>query len=199
MAWQMTGKMIEACSCRSVCPCALGPATPDQEWCSGALTFAIDRGQANGVDLSGRTVVFLIDLPKDFASGDGTARLYIDDAAEEKQRQELEAIFTGQKGGPGEVLAGLVSKWLPAASAPIKVGGGDNPTVSVNGVGNSQLNMIRDGAGNTAEVVNAPVLGLIDIGKEELARADGSRFADPEMRAWDSWGHGGVCPFNWSV
>lgn len=199
MAWQMTGRMIETCSCRSVCSCALGPAEPDQGWCSGVLTFAIDRGQSDGVDVSGRTVVFLIDLPKDFASGDGTARLYIDDSADEDQRRELEAIFTGQKGGPGEVLAGLVSKWLPAAIAPISVGGDDSPTVSVGGVGNADLKMIRDDAGNTAAVVNAPVLGLISISKEELARADGAHFADPEMRAWDSWGHGGVSPFSWSV
>src|SRR5215472_5446111 len=81
MAWEISGQLIEACSCKALCPCYLGPAEPDQGWCSGALTFSIRNGQSEGVDLSGRAVVWLIDLPKDFVSGNGTARLYIDDAA----------------------------------------------------------------------------------------------------------------------
>lgn len=199
MAWQMTGKMIEACSCRSACPCTLGPAEPDQGWCSGALTFAIERGRSDGVDLSGRAVLFLIDLPKDFAGGDGTARLYFDEASDADQRRELEAIFTGRKGGPGAVLGGLVSKWLPATTAPISIGGGDDATISVGAVGKVELKTIRDGAGNAATLVNAPVLGLVAIERTALARADGSRFADPDMRRWESWGHGSVSPFSWAA
>jgi hypothetical protein len=126
MPWHMTGQLIEACSCRAACPCLLGPAEPDQGWCSGALTFVIQQGEADGVNLGGRTVVWLIDLPKDFASGNGTVRLYIDDAADARQRQELEAIFTGKKGGPGAVLGSLVTKWLPTQTTTITIDGGEN-------------------------------------------------------------------------
>ena len=52
MAWHMTGQLIEACSCKSACPCTLGPAEPDQGWCSGALTFAIQQGESDGVGLA---------------------------------------------------------------------------------------------------------------------------------------------------
>lgn len=199
MPWEIEGRLIEACSCRSSCPCVLGPAEPDQGWCSGALTFAIGQGASDGVDLSGRAVVWLIDLPKDFASGDGTARLYVDDAADADQRAELEAIFTGGKGGPGEVLGGLVSTWLPTQAVPIEVGDGEAPTIRVADVGNVELNPITDEAGRAAALVNAPVLGLIEIDRADLARADGSRFADPEMRAWESEGHGSVSRFAWKV
>lgn len=199
MAWQLDGRMIEACSCKLACPCVLGPAEPDQGWCSGALTFSIESGQSEGVGLSGRTVVWLIDLPKDFVSGDGTVRLYIDDGADESQRQELEAIFHGKKEGPGAVLDSLVSKYLPTESAAITIGGEDGPTVTVGGVGNVTLEPVKDEAGRTASVHNTPILGLIEIDRTDLARADGSRFADPEMRAWDSWGAGSVSPFSWKV
>ena len=57
MAWQLSGELIEACSCKAARPCVLGPAEPDQGWCSGALTFAIDKGKSDGVDLSGRAVL----------------------------------------------------------------------------------------------------------------------------------------------
>ena len=198
MGWQISGKLIEACSCKAACPCVLGPAEPDQGWCSGALTFTIDQGQSDDVDLSGRSVLWLIDLPRDFASGGGTVRLYIDDGADARQREELEAIFSGKKGGPGEVLASLVSDWLPTMTAPISITGGDDPTVSVGDVGSAELTAIKNGAGQRTSLANAPVLGLVAIDRADLARSDGSRFAAPGMRAWESGGHGSVSPFTWN-
>jgi hypothetical protein len=199
MAWQLSGQLIEACSCKSACPCVLGPAEPDQGWCSGALTFSIDKGQSDGVDLSGRAVVWLVDLPKDFASGNGTVCLIIDDGADARQRQELEGIFSGKKGGPGAVLGSLVSKWAPTESAAIKLTGGDSPEITVGNMGHVKLQPIKDQAGRTATVVNAPVLGLIEISESKLARSDGSRFAAPQMRSWTSGGHGSVSPFSWKA
>ncbi len=199
MAWQLTGKLIEACSCKSICPCVLGPAEPDRGWCSGALTFVIENGNSDEVDLSRRTVVWLIDLPKDFASGDGTVRIYIDDKANERQRQELEAIFSGKKGGPGAVLGSLVSKWLPAKTAGVSITDGENPSVAVTGVGYVTLQRTKDQSGRTTTLLNAPVLGLIEIEKAEIARGDGSRISAPEMRTWDSGGHGTVGAFSWAA
>lgn len=199
MVWKMTGKMIEACSCASACRCTLGPAEPDRGWCSGAFAFVVNSGQSEGVDLAGRKVLWLIDLPKDFASGGGTGRLYIDSEADASQRRELEAIFTGNKGGPGEVLGGLVTQWLPTETAPIDVSEGDNPTVTVKGIGHASLDPIRDGNGEPTTLQNAPVLGLIAIERAMLARSDGSRFAAAGMRDWESGGHGSVSPFSWAA
>jgi hypothetical protein len=198
MSWEIQGNLIEVCSCNSSCRCVLGPAEPDRGWCSGALTFSIERGQSDGVDLSGRAVLWLIDLPHDFSRGEGTVRLYVDDGADEQQRAEIEAIFRGQKGGPGEVLASLVSKWLPTETAPIAIQDGGSVSVNVGGVGNAELNAIKSGDGQATAVVNPPVLGLISINRAELARGDGSKFAAPEMREWESGGHGSVSPFAWS-
>ena len=199
MAWHMTGQLIEACSCKSACPCALGPAEPDQGWCSGALTFAIEGGESDGVNLAGRTVVWLIDLPKDFLSGNGTVRVYVDDGADDSQLRELEAIFTGKRGGPGEVLASLVTNWLPTEKAKIALDGGDEPSITVEGIGQAQLKRIADENGRVAKLINAPVLGAIQVETADLARSDGSHFADPQMRRWESGGHGSVSPFSWRV
>jgi hypothetical protein len=199
MAWQLSGHLIEACSCKAACPCVLGPAEPDQGWCSGALTFAIDKGQSDGVDLSGRKIVWLIDLPKDFASGDGTVCLIVDDEADDKQRRELEAIFSGKKGGPGAVFASLVSKWVPTTTSKIKLSGGENPEITVGDLGYVKLQALKNGAGKATTVMNAPVLGLVEISEARLAKSDGSRFAAPQMRSWTSGGHGSVSPFNWAV
>jgi hypothetical protein len=131
--------------------------------------------------------------------GNGTVRIYVDDGADASQMQELEAIFTGRKGGPGEVLKSLVTKWLPTQKAKIAVQGGDNPTVTVGAVGQVTAKRISDDKGRVAKLVNAPVLGAIQVETLDLARGDGTRFADPDMRRWESGGHAGLSPFSWRV
>jgi hypothetical protein len=132
---------------------------------------------------------WLVDLPKDFVGGNGTVRIYVDDGADASQMQELEAIFTGRKGGPGEVLKSLVTKWLPTQKAKIAIQGGDNPSVTVGTVGQVTAKRISDDKGRVAKLVNAPVLGAIQVETLDLARGDGTRFADPDMRPWESGGH----------
>ena len=56
---------------------------------------------------------------------------------------------------------------------------------------------VRDQQGRTASLHNTPIFGLINIDRTDLARSDGTRFADPDMRAWDSWGAGSLSPFSW--
>ena len=126
-------------------------------------------------------------------------RLYIDDGADEKQRDELEAIFHGKRGGPGEVLGTLVTSWLPTKTASIAIEGTDVVSMSVGDVGKVELNPIKDSQGRATSVMNAPVLGLVQIERADLARGDGSGFADPEMRQWESGGHASRSPFSWSV
>jgi hypothetical protein len=47
-------------------------------------------------------------------------------------------------------------------------------------------------------VVNAPEnYGVAEV--FDLARADGSRWSDPDMRTWESLGFGQLTSFNWSA
>src|SRR5437667_8502278 len=122
MNWNISGRLVDCCSCNLACPCAFGPGEPDRGWCSGSLTSDIQEGSSEGVSLTGKRVIWAVDLPKDFASGNGTARLYIDDSATSEQQRELEAIFMGKRGGPWElVAAGIVSNWLPTRLLPITI------------------------------------------------------------------------------
>jgi hypothetical protein len=90
-----------------------------------------------------------------------------------------------------------VSSYLPTKIAPITIAGEDDPTITVGDIGNVKMERVRDGEGRTASVHNTPILGLINIAKTDLARSEGTRFADPDMRAWDSWGAGSVSSFSW--
>ena len=199
MAWSLSGHLLEACSCKMLCPCIFGPAEPDQGWCSGALTFDIQEGNADGVNLSGRRVVWAFDLPGDFFGGNATARLYIDDDASDEQRRDLEAIFTGKKGGAMEAVGASVTKWLPTKTASIKIQRGDKPSVSVGNFGQVTLAPIKTESGKAAQITNAPLNEAFGISSEDLARSDGSRWSDPDMRRWEAGGAGGVSAFSLSA
>ena len=197
MAWTLKGTWYESCSCKIVCPCNLGPAEPDQGWCSALLGFSIESGEANGVDLGGTTLAFHGELPGDFMGGIDKARLYLDEGASDEQRRELEAIFQGQRGGVWEGVAGMIGEFLPSTTTRVEVSGGDNPSVRVEGVADISLTRVKDEAGKQAVLVNAPLSAGFAVDTVELAMATG-RVSDPDLRAWETLGNGGAVPFDWS-
>ncbi len=92
MAWQLTGRWLESCSCKMMCRCVFGPAEPDQGWCSGSFAFDIERGTSDGVDLGGTRAMLLLDFPKDFISGDGVV---LEIRSLEPTETTLELILSG--------------------------------------------------------------------------------------------------------
>ena len=199
MAWRVSGKSTELCSCKMMCPCWLGPeGEPDQDWCSGAFGFDIEHGQSDGVDLSGTRLALAADWPGNFFHGNGTARLYLDAGASAEQRRELEAIFGGKKGGMFEaVFGGIIAKWLPAQVTGVDIQWGDTLSLTVGDVAKAQWKAMDDGAGHPTRVSGAVAHGALQIDGMQLASAKGSRWADPEMRTWNA-DSGTLHSFDWS-
>lgn len=193
MAWTLKVDLLEACSCAAVCPCLLGPAKPDQEWCSGVFGMKISEGDSDGVDLSGAKVVLHFELPGDFLGGIDKAKLYIDPSVSDTQRAEIDAIFHGERGGLWGGMRESIGDWLPSEVAKIDFGGPDAPGVTVEGRGQVVLTPIRAAEeGPPARLVGAPLMAAFSMESEDLAYAQGSAFADPDLRAWESLGAGGV-------
>jgi hypothetical protein len=186
MAWNIKGTMIEFCSCRALCPCWLGPETkPDQGWCSGAIAYDISEGNVEGVDVAGCKAVLTAEWPGNFFGGKGKARLYLDSGASADQRRALEAVFSGKKGGMFEGLLGaVVSSWLPAKTVPIAIRRGDTLAVSVGDVGKATIASFRDQAGKAASVQGTAAQGAFQSASMEIASCKETRWADPDMRAW---------------
>ena len=199
MAWQLSGEWLEACSCKMVCPCTLGPAEPDRGWCSGSWVLLFHGGSSDGVDLSGTKVAVAVELPGDFFGGIDVARLYIDEAASPDQRRQLEAIITGTKGGVWEATGASIRKWLPAQVVPIEAVAGESPSFTVGNVGRGTYQRIKTEDGKQATLTNAPVAAASGMDTMELALSTGTRWSDPDMRQWESGGGGWIGPFNWSA
>ena len=200
MAWHVTGRIVECCSCKLLCPCWLGPeGEPDQGWCSGAEVFDIQQGNSDGVNLGVTKVAVAHDWPANFFGGNGTARLYIDEAASADQRRELEAIFSGKKGGLLEALwDAVISKWLPTQITKIDIQWGDNPSATFGGVGQAKLQPLKDPAGRPTKVQGGAGMAAFQSESMDLASSKGSRWSDPELRSWEG-DSGTLHSFNWSA
>ena len=198
MAWTLNVDLVESCSCAATCPCILGPAKPDQGWCSGVFGIRVTEGNSDGVDLSGAKVVLHFELPGDFVSGIDKAKLYIDPSVSEAQRAELDAIFHGEKGGLWAGMREAIKQWLPSTVAGIEFTDGSSPGVKVDGIGQVVLQPITLESGAPTQISNAPVMGAFSIATENLAFAHGTSFSDPELRSWESLGQGGTASAVWT-
>ena len=199
MAWQVSGRSLDLCSCKMWCPCWLGPEIePDEGWCAHTFGFEVQKGSSDGVDLSGTTVAMTGEWPANFYAGGGKARLYIDESASEDQRRELDAIFSGKKGGHLGILWGAaIDEWLPATIANVAFSWGEKPILSVNGIGQATMRPLSNGAGKQTIVTGAMSQAGLDIDSMNLASSDGSQWSDPDFRSWKG-SSGNLHEFDWS-
>jgi len=199
MPWNLSGQMVETCSCNVMCPCWFGVKElqiMDQGWCDSALLFRIGEGESDGVDLGGRVVVMAMDFPgPTMVDGNATARIFVDDAATPEQMRELEGIFSGAKGGSMERYASLVTNRLPSARVAIQVQeDGDSLTATVGDFGQIRAEPLKTEAGKPVMLQNAGPLRITEV---QVAPSS-SQWTDPAMPRRFNTKSGGVGNFAWS-
>lgn len=197
MAWTIKADLVETCSCALVCPCTMGPAKPDQEWCSGVFVLDVTSGSSDGVDLTGAKAVMHFQLPGDFLGGIDKARMTYDSGVSEEQRAALDAIFHGEKGGLWGGMKEAIKEWLPSGVAAITITNGGSPGAKIEGIGEVTLQPVMTEDGKRAKVSDAPVLAAFSMQSIDLGFST-AKFSDPDMRSWESRGHGSTTTLEWS-
>ena len=122
MAWRLEGTYIENCNCDIVCPCAAsGFAAPaDNERCNTVNAWHIDSGEVDGMDVSGLSVVLVLDAPRQMREGEWRVGMFMDDRASDEQAEKLGGIFSGQMGGPIANVVPLIGENLGMEVASIE-------------------------------------------------------------------------------
>ena len=120
MAWTLEGTYFENCSCDTVCPCTwsglTAKATHDR--CLAMLAFHVDRGEVEGVDVSGLTFALVIDTPPVMSDGNWKVGVVLDAAASGEQAAQLGRVIGGELGGPPAMLGPLIGEMAGIESAP---------------------------------------------------------------------------------
>jgi hypothetical protein len=97
--WHLNGTIVIACNCDYGCPCNFN-ARPSSGKCEGGWVWAIEDGQVQGVRVDGLAVAVYADWPGAIHEGGGHAISYMDDRADDDQRDGLTRLVRGEFGGP---------------------------------------------------------------------------------------------------
>jgi hypothetical protein len=118
MSYEVEGDLLEVCNCDILCPCWVGE-DPDNGTCDSVMGYNVRSGSIEGVDVSGRTVVFLVHIPGNVMAGNWKVALLVDDKASDQQADALVNAFSGKLGGPLADTAALVGEVVAVEPAAI--------------------------------------------------------------------------------
>ena len=169
MAYNLTGRLLEVCNCRVLCPCWIGE-DPDFGTCDTIVAWHFDKGTVNGVDVSGHTIALVAHVPGNILQGNWRAAVYLDDKVSPQQEQALLSVYTGKEGGPVAELVKLVGEVVSVEKVPIQfdVQGGKG-TLKIGNVGYAELEPYKNATGATttlADTVFSTVPGApVFVGK----------------------------------
>jgi len=197
-SWKIEGEYFESCNCELLCPCLLthAQARPTEGHCDVVLAIHIANGKYGNVDLSGLNAVQALTTPGPMSKGNGTMAVYVDSRANDAQRGALEAIFTGNAGGPPSLMSGMIAHRLPTKPAQISYSSdGKVYKVAVAGVSEVTVEGVT-GAGN--EVVWLQNVGHPFSRRLAAAKGTSSRYKDHSLAFDNSGRNGHFSPINWS-
>ena len=104
--WRAKGTLLQACNCEWGCPCNFN-APPTYGSCDGVWIAQIDEGNYGDISLDGLHFSVGAHFPEAIHLGNGEGFVFIDDQADEAQRNGLVAILTGKVGGPWAIISSL--------------------------------------------------------------------------------------------
>ncbi len=116
MSWKLNGVYFETCNCDVGCPCVFLSA-PTAGECTVLVGWHIESGSFDDVSLDGLNVALAVHTPGHMMETKWRAAAYVDDRADELQRNALLTIFGGQAGGHPARLASHIGELLGASPA----------------------------------------------------------------------------------
>lgn len=117
--WQLSGDWFDVCRCRVPCGCTFAQP-PDEGVCDGILAWHVRDGNYGDVALDGLNVVAVASFEGNIWAGAKAAMgFFIDEHADDRQRDALQVIFGGQAGGWPGGFAELIGEMRGVEFAPI--------------------------------------------------------------------------------
>ena len=120
--WRLAGDWFDVCRCRVPCACTFAQA-PDEDQCDGILAWHIRDGAFGDVGLDDLNVVAVGTFQGNIWTGEAKNSkmgFFIDERADDSQREALRAIWAGEAGGWPAGFAQLIEDVVGVEYAPIE-------------------------------------------------------------------------------
>ena len=109
--WRMKGQYITSCSCQPHCSCDTTGFPSPKPFCEYVVAMNIQEGNFEGVSLSGLKWATVGRFPGAVHEGNGSTEIFVDERADDSQRNALAQILAGQAGGGlFEIFASLMAE-----------------------------------------------------------------------------------------
>ena len=196
-SWHLSGDFLELCNCEVACVCVMvgSDATPTEGYCDGGFVWHIEDGEFDGVTLNGLNFAFFHHAPGIMSEGNWTSAVYVDERADERQRDALTEVLSGRHGGPMEGYMALTGEFKGVKFAPIdyKVEG-NTRSVSIPAVSDYTVEALTK-PGFDAPIRLENVRGWVPW--MTLARGTKGAYTDHGL-PFENTGKNGFCgPFAW--
>ena len=155
--WSLNGTYFETCNCNAACPCVfLSPPTDDE--CNVLIGWHIDNGHFDEISLNNFNVALAVHSPGHMLEVKWNAAVYLDDKANEAQKDALLKIFSGQAGGHPSLLAAHIGTVLGVKSVAIDYQAhGKKRSLRINDVAEAEIEAIDGQGGAEITVTNHPL------------------------------------------
>ena len=196
--WSLTGTYFETCNCDAACPCVFLSAPTNGE-CNVLIGWHIDDGHFNDINLNNFSVALAVHSPGHMLEVKWTAAVYLDDKADEAQKDALLTIFSGQAGGHPSLLAAHIGNILGVKSAAIEYHAqGKRRSMRVGDVAEAEIEAIEGQGGAEVTVTNHP-LCVVPGYPAVSARSKRLMFNDHDLNWEISEKSGFYSPFSYAA
>ena len=116
--WSIKGSEISTCNCAWGCPCQFN-ALPTNGDCRAVVGMRIDHGHFGDVKLDGLKAVGVFAWPGAIHEGHGEGLAIIDERADERQREALLKILSGQETEPFATIFSVIAAMTEKLHPPL--------------------------------------------------------------------------------
>jgi hypothetical protein len=116
--WEFKGRELVNCSCEYGCNCQFN-ALPDKGHCYAVAGIRIDEGYHGSIRLDGLDIAAIFKWPGAIHEGNGEAIAFVDERANEAQREALLRIMTGQDTDPFATMFAVYASTVVTMHPPV--------------------------------------------------------------------------------
>ena len=116
--WEFKGRELVNCTCDYGCNCQFN-GLPDKGHCHAVAGIVIDEGHFGDVRLDGLKVAAIFKWPGAIHEGNGEAIAFVDQRANDAQRDALLRIMTGQDTKPFATMFAVYASTVTTMHAPV--------------------------------------------------------------------------------
>jgi len=116
--WEFKGRELINCTCEYGCNCQFN-ALPDKGHCHAVAGIQIDEGHHGDTRLDGLRIAAVFKWPGPIHEGNGAAIAFVERRADEKQREALLRIMTGQDTDPFATMFAVFASTVTEMHDPV--------------------------------------------------------------------------------